>query len=911
MTSLRFTGDLPLWLGLLLATLVGLLSWRYYNRESFDLPRRLRWLLPLLRSGAFFLGVLLLTGPVLHHRATIGELGRVQIYVDASQSMTMQDRHLPLGRKIAIVEQLGWISPETIDTSSLQLAEQLAEARRLFASALANTESDDPEDPPTAVAKLLTDLNSIQSSLPPSVSGQFLSELISPLKVLTQQPEPEKEQLLAVVTAAEEFEATLVADFESSIESRLAAGEQSIQSALTMFDEASRSRRAILSLADSPANLLKQLQERHEVAVFELNGAAVSPLRLIPSDASEAPASDVPSFSKVTDLSSGIMTNQGGNDYSASSKDVVVQPNSAIVLLTDGQHNSGPSPLQAARLLGGQGTAFYCVAFGPMQSAPDLAVTSIEHPELVFAKDRIRGMMTIKDSVPPGTPFVAQVSHGDEILWQRELVTENTPERKIDFEFGIEELVEKLGSQFETQTKRNLLPLELSASLSQLPQESESQNNQRAMRLAAILQGDKVLILDGRPRWETRYLRNAFERDEQWQVNTIIVGPRTEEMALPRGESDGQFPPDRDALFEYDLVIFGEVPPTLFSEHELRWLREFVEIRGGGMVFIDGHRGTLRELPEETLAGLIPVEWLPESLASKPQSLRLTERGATETALRLIPDDQQNRRFWTELPAPHTIVGASALPDTETLVEVQRNGQSMPAIVTRQFGAGRVLYFSFDETWRWRYKSADVWHQRFWNQIAKFVMPKPFAISDDFVSIDTGSVSYSAGETVDVRVRILGLDGRPTSEASADALFWKDSELAATVALSPDPNVPGVYYGRSAPLPEGEYEVSIRAAGYTDSALKARSEFVVLAPETGEMVDTAINESLLQQMAGVSGGVALREEEIGQLAELLSPLSSGRIVETETPIWQSYWWFGVMILLLTIEWILRKRAGLL
>ncbi len=79
MTSIRFVGDLPLWLGLLLAVVASALSWRYYRREQHDLSPRLRWLLPLLRSFAFFLAVLALAGPVLHHRTIIGELGRVRI----------------------------------------------------------------------------------------------------------------------------------------------------------------------------------------------------------------------------------------------------------------------------------------------------------------------------------------------------------------------------------------------------------------------------------------------------------------------------------------------------------------------------------------------------------------------------------------------------------------------------------------------------------------------------------------------------------------------------------------------------------------------------------------------------------------------------------------------------------------
>ena len=394
-------------------------------------------------------------------------------------------------------------------------------------------------------------------------------------------------------------------------------------------------------------------------------------------------------------------------------------------------------------------------------------------------------------------------------------------------------------------------------------------------------------------------------------MNTIIVGAGTDDAVLRRGDQEGQFPTSRDALFEYDMLIFGEVSPDLFTAQDFEWLQEFVEIRGGGIVFIDGQRGTLLRLADTSLGSLLPVEWLPETIASKPTSLQLTDKGASESALNLAVDEQQNRRFWTELPAPHTLVAVAALPGAEVLVEVNVDGRLRPAIVTRAFGAGRVLYLAFDETWRWRYKVADTWHQRIWNQLAKYVMPRPFAVSDEYVSLDTGSVRYDFGASVDVRVRLLGLDGKPALNATADALVWKDGRIVSTVSLNADADVPGIYRGRFGALPEGEYEVSVRASGYSESALKARSRFVVLPPESGEMTQTAANEALLKQMAVASGGVFLREEDIGRLPELLSPLSSGRVVESETLIWQSYWWFAAIVMLLTVEWGLRKRAGLL
>ncbi|MEC8861388.1 MAG: hypothetical protein VXX31_00445, partial [Planctomycetota bacterium] len=64
-------------------------------------------------------------------------------------------------------------------------------------------------------------------------------------------------------------------------------------------------------------------------------------------------------------------------------------------------------------------------------------------------------------------------------------------------------------------------------------------------------------------------------------------------------------------------------------------------------------------------------------------------------------------------------------------------------------------------------------------------------------------------------------------------------------------------------------------------------------------------------MAKESGGRVLLEEEMNQLPELLKQFSSGKVVETETPLWQSYFWFSTVLLLLSAEWFLRKRSGLL
>src|SRR3954467_14060896 len=106
-TTLRFVGDWPWWAGTGAALLLGAAVWPLYLREVRPLARWVRLGLPALRSVAVMMIVLMLSGPVLHHRRIIGELSRLMLFVDGSQSMGLSDPSMDLGRKLRITQQLG------------------------------------------------------------------------------------------------------------------------------------------------------------------------------------------------------------------------------------------------------------------------------------------------------------------------------------------------------------------------------------------------------------------------------------------------------------------------------------------------------------------------------------------------------------------------------------------------------------------------------------------------------------------------------------------------------------------------------------------------------------------------------------------------------------------------------------
>ncbi|MEC8160237.1 MAG: VWA domain-containing protein, partial [Planctomycetota bacterium] len=704
-------------------------------------------------------------------------------------------------------------------------------------------------------------------------------------------------------------------EVESQYERRLIAGDDSLRDVLVRFDEATRLERVETALMNSEQGLLDQLREFHEVSVFGLVGSDSVVLNSGESVGATHTrwSAALPYLSEITDLATGLSNIQtsGGESTEREDRTDSLERQSVAILISDGQHNAKSSPIDVARQLANQGTTIYSVGTGGLKQARDVAILSLDYPGRVFRNDRVRGELLMLDHGQSGLPLLIQIKSEDEVLWQESLQTQGSGQRRIEFDFPIAGEVDRLEGLDLNRVEQHVLPVELQALIAPLPDELETANNSKTLSIGVVTQTFKVLLMDGRSRWETRYLRNVFERDERWEVTFVLAGPGTHHPSLPRGEEADQFPLTRSQLFDYDLIILGEVERQLFEEHELQWVEEFVSKRGGGLIWLDGQRQKLRKYQGSNLGPLLPVSWIDDSPIEAITQFDLTSVGGGAAALRFQGRDLENQNFWNQLPAPKTVQSIEVKPGASVWVDVVAGDARYPGIVSQRVGAGRILFFSFDETWRWRFKSADLWHQRFWNQIAMTTMPAPFTASDDFMAVDTGAFSYSKGEPIAIRVRLSDENGKPNPSAFVEALVWNQDELVSTVHLESDPEVPGIYRSQAGALPPGEYRVTVRASGYTQDALKASSEFVVEGDMSTESAETRVNMALLGQMAKESGGRVLLEEEMNQLPELLKQFSSGKVVETETPLWQSYFWFSTVLLLLSAEWFLRKRSGLL
>src|SRR3954469_13740000 len=227
-TSFRFAGDWPWWVGISAAVLLAAGVWPLYLRETHSLTRWMRYLLPAMRSAAVAMIVILIAGPVLHHRRVIGELSRLLLFVDGSQSMGLSDPSMDLGRKLRITQQLGLLREGDVKMELPKAGEALADARAVAARAAVsqNAETSDWNQLLTEFsAKIDSARDNIAKAGNPEGRAELLAkELPQPAREIERrergQPDDRKRaaaDLARLATAADRWQNELAAIFQKAI----------------------------------------------------------------------------------------------------------------------------------------------------------------------------------------------------------------------------------------------------------------------------------------------------------------------------------------------------------------------------------------------------------------------------------------------------------------------------------------------------------------------------------------------------------------------------------------------------------------------------------------------------------------------------------------------------------------------
>ncbi len=541
-----------------------------------------------------------------------------------------------------------------------------------------------------------------------------------------------------------------------------------------------------------------------------------------------------------------------------------------IVLVSDGDWNTGLPPVEAATLLRLGGVPVLAVPVGKPVRLPDIDLRSLDAPTFAVLGKSLRIPFTVESSLPRDyvTTVVLRTSGGDEV----------TKEVRIA----------AMGVTHDWIAWKPTVLGDVTLTLEVPPHHDETltDNNRLSVPVSVRQEKLQVLLVESYPRWEYRYLRNALSRDPGVELSCLLFHPGLSKPGGGNKDYIKQFPAGLDELSRFDVVFLGDVGlgDGQLTVEQCGWLKGLVEHQASGIVFMPGPRGLQLSLQKTELDALCPVvldETKPDGWGSStPCHFVLTELGRRSLLTKLADSEEENTEVWEGLPgfqwyAP--VVRARA--GVEVLAvhkDMENNFGRMPLLVTRTYGTGKVLFMGTDGAWRWRKGVEDKYHYRFWGQVVRWM-----AYQRNMAKGETMRLYYSPDQpqidgTLTLTANVMNRSGEPLQGGDLAARITAPSGKAETIGFVSSGDPWGEYSAQVVAREPGKHQV-VLTCKQTGATLEAA--FFVQGAAT-ERVGQPARPEVLEEIARVTRGKVMRvdrpDEIVSSLASLPDPAPSTR-----------------------------------
>ncbi len=534
----------------------------------------------------------------------------------------------------------------------------------------------------------------------------------------------------------------------------------------------------------------------------------------------------------------------------------------AVVMLSDGIYNIGSNPYYAAQKVG---FPVYTVGLGSDEQATDLLIADIIHNKEVLKGNRAPVEVKVQAGKLAGKTAKLTVSDEKGEIFSKTLqISGNQYFETVSF----------LVDAQQTGLKK------LKVDLEELDGEVTYKNNHAQFFIRVIESKDKVAIVYDAPHPDVAAIRSALELSDNYDV---VVKSVDEFKDDPSG---------------FGLIVLHQLPS---QKHPASALLSQIRKSGVSSLYIIGTQTDLN-----AFNGLNTGLQITQS-----KNMTNNATAAFNSNFMLFSFSEEAQQLLPTLPplqSPFGSYKASVSANTFMTQRISGVETKYPLILFNDVNGAKTGVISGTGLWSWKvYDYVNTQNHDAFNEIvnktALFLVAKndrsPFRVRHNAVFAENAPVEFSAelhnesGEllnTPDVKLTIKG-----SGDTTYDAQFSKQNNA---------------YYLNMGELPVGTYWTAKTQLGNKNYEKSGSFSVQEIFVETANLV---ADFDLLKSVAQTSGGKFFARNELENVVkeikanDNIKPVASYQ--KKYSMLLNSPWYLAAIVLLLGIEWFLRKWHG--
>jgi hypothetical protein len=612
----------------------------------------------------------------------------------------------------------------------------------------------------------------------------------------------------------------------------------------------------------------------------------------------------------------------------------------AVVVLSDGIHNAagGAQPvLDAVRRAKSLAAPVYTRTIGGGGTTIDLAIELRSPQDMAFIGQRVPVTVRVAGrGMRGGQSDVTLLYDGKEV--GRQPVTLSPSGISPDVRFWVK------------QDKMGLYPYE--ARIDPLPGEATQANNSATYLLRVIDQPIKVLLVEGKPYWDSKFLMRTLasvpaveleslvrvadgrlvhrkiSRKEQASTKAAagavtpavavaaddaaagVVDVKRAETWEVTGDAGNVFA-SAEHLRDFQVVVLGREAEAFLTDAAVTNLQQWVSKDGGALVC---SRGAPTVQVNQRLAKLLPVKWTPSR--EERFRIRLTDDGRD---LHWLGEDAQSDGRLAGLP---TLASSAQVDRSKPLAVVLATGVApggeggtsggAPAVIYQPYGGGRVVVIEGAGMWRWaflppQYQQQEEVYASLWHSMLRWVTGSAGLLPGQKLALRADKISFATDEpaTATLLVREESANAKGSAAAREVELIGPEANAAPkTFTASVLGEEPGNFRASFGKLAAGRYQARVAGAGPDDVASRCVFDVRVIGQE---QLDLQARPDLMRRVADDGGGAVLVDDATSA-ANQISRTFKDHLARTRPPrherstAWDRPWILLAVFGLWTASW---------